>query len=65
MEQINKLETIFSEGSLTDRLNALETSLLRGGASILDHTCDVGWHCEAGTETWCSSGISCDIGKIM
>jgi hypothetical protein len=33
MEQINKLEIVFSGRSLEDQLNALETSLLRGGTS--------------------------------
>jgi hypothetical protein len=64
MEQINKLETIFAEGSFTDRLNALETSLLRGGTSSLDFKCTPGLICQVGGDE-CDSGVFCNVGEGM
>jgi hypothetical protein len=52
MKQIDKLETIFCESFLTDQLNALEASLLRGGRLAVAITCNAGsiYRCGAGTE---------------
>jgi hypothetical protein len=47
MEQIDKLETIFSEGSLSDQLNDLETSLLKGGG-VSKPSCTSGGGCSRG-----------------
>jgi hypothetical protein len=69
MEQINKLETIFTEGSLTDQLNAVETSLLRGGTLPGDACCDQGIDCSAGNMNevppGCTKGCSCSIGNSI
>jgi hypothetical protein len=71
MEHISKLETIFLSGSLTDLLNVVEASLLRGGTLPGDITCSEGVYCNVGTITdkpgctnggGCSSGSGCKIG---
>jgi hypothetical protein len=53
MKQIDKLEMIFCESSLTDQLNALEASLLRGGKLAVGVSCNVGniYRCGVGTES--------------
>jgi hypothetical protein len=50
MKQINQLETIFTEdSSLTERLNDLETFLLKGGGyKIKNPSCISGGGCNSG-----------------
>jgi hypothetical protein len=65
MEQINKLETIFSSGSLTEQLNSLEASLLRGGTLPGCPGCDNGPCCQEGNsifDTTCVRGSLCADG---
>jgi hypothetical protein len=67
MEQINKLEAIFSSGSLTDLLNAVEASLLRGGTLLDDTCCAQGKMCLTGTiidgVCTCDEGTLCASGS--
>jgi hypothetical protein len=50
MKQVNTIETIFVEGSLTDQLNAVEATLLRGGRLSADTECHTGTFCDRGTK---------------
>jgi hypothetical protein len=68
MEHVSKLEVIFSSGSFTDILNAVEASLLKGGTLLDTICCDPGTMCKEGTvdekgNHTCAAGISCTSGS--